>query len=90
MKSLETRCTESDSELDVLACQHVSQKNRHLHRGGYSPYQLVFGASPRFTADLLSGDPTDLVGLSDRQQDAVAADEAAASVARQHEIRQGA
>ena len=56
---------------------------------GYSPYQLVFGSNPRFPADLLSGDPTDLVGLSDRQQDAVAADEAAASVARQHEIRQG-
>ena len=75
-KSLETRFVEPYSELEVSACKE------------HSPYQLVFGAHPRHRADLLSDDPTDLVGLSDGQQDAVAADGVAASFAEQHEIRQ--
>ena len=37
MRGLETRFVESDTELEVLACEVVSQKNRYLHRGGYSP-----------------------------------------------------
>ena len=43
---------------------------------------------PELPTDLLSDDPTDLVGLFDFQQDAVAADGVAASLAKKYEIRQ--
>ena len=36
------------AELDELLCQTVSAKNRFFHRGGFSPYQLVFGENPAF------------------------------------------
>ena len=87
MKSLETRFVESYSELES---QLANLSHRRIDICAISPYQFVFGATPRLLADLLSDDPTDAVGLSDRQQDAVAADGVAASFARQHEIRQEA
>ena len=59
-----------------------------LHRGGYSPYHLVFGTNTRLPGDLLSDDAIAFVGPSDLQQDAVAADGVPASLARQYEIRQ--
>ena len=52
-------------ELELLACQVVASKNRYLHRGGFSPFQLVFGHNPRLPHDLLSDDPMDRVGLGD-------------------------
>ena len=45
MQGHETRFVESDTALEVVACELVSQKSRFLHRGGYSPLQVVLGQS---------------------------------------------
>eukprot|EP00974_Lingulodinium_polyedra_P053475 5137830-Lingulodinium_polyedra.AAC.1 len=49
----------SVAELETLLCEAQSAKNRHYHRGGFSPYQLVFGENPRLPRALLSDEAVD-------------------------------
>ncbi len=35
------------AELEWLIAEVVAAKNRFFHRGGFSPFQLVFGENPR-------------------------------------------
>ena len=37
----------SREEMESIIHEAVSSKNRHFHRGGFSPYQLVIGENPR-------------------------------------------
>ena len=55
-------------ELELLACEVVSCKNRYYNRGGYSPYQLVFGVAQRLPHDLLADGFLDGVGAGDLQE----------------------
>jgi len=90
VKALETKSITTEAELELMAYELTSQKNRYLHRGGYSPYQLVFGSNPRLPNDLLSDDGLGLVGISDTSPDAVISDSVAAEFARQEAIRKKA
>jgi len=90
VKGLETEVVTTESELELLGLELVAQKNRCLHRGGYSPYQLVVGANPRLPGDILSDDPTDMVPLSDQFPEAAEVDTVAAEFARRQRIRQEA
>ena len=82
--SLETRFVDYDTE---LACELVSQRIGACTVEGTRHTSRFWRANPRLPVELLSDDPTDLVGLSDRQQEAVAADGVAAPFARQRDIR---
>eukprot|EP00959_Pyramimonas_sp_CCMP1952_P280143 5856521-Pyramimonas_sp.AAC.1 len=44
----------------------ASSKNRYLHRGGFTPYQLVLGQNPRMPNDVLSDGAAPTAGSSDR------------------------
>ena len=77
-------------ELEMLIISLVSHKNRWFHRGGFSPYQLTFGANPRIPLELLGDDATHLTAISDVTADAFEQDSAAAEFARSHAIRQKA
>ena len=68
--------------LELLAWELCLSKNRYLHRGGFSPFQLVFGHNPRLPHDLLSDYPLDRVGLEDLSHSAMEADSVAAEFAR--------
>ena len=85
--SLETRFVDYDTELKVLACELVSQRIGACTVEGTRHTSRFWRANPTPPVELLSDDPTDLVGLSDRQQEAVAADGVAAPFARQRDIR---
>ena len=90
VRALETRAVTTQSELEVMGYELVGQKNRYLHRGGFSPYQLVFGVNPRLPGDILSDDPTDLVPFSDQSPEAMEVDSVAAEFTRRQQIRQEA
>ena len=81
---------ESSAELQDLMTMLVSFKNKYFHRGGLSPYQIVFGISPRLPADLLSDDEMLLPALQDLQGDPLNVDSAAAEFNRTHAIREKA
>ena len=80
----------SSIELETLAQLVTSHKNRWFHRGGYSPYQLVFGVNPRVPLELLSDDHMIIAGADDAGVDPFEADGPAAEFARAHAIRQRA
>jgi hypothetical protein len=80
----------SSIELETLAQLVTSHKNRWFHRGGYSPYQLVFGVNPRVPLELLSDDHMIIAGADDAGADPFEADGPAAEFARAHAIRQRA
>ena len=46
----------TSEDLDALLVHLVNCKNRWFSRGGFSPYQLVFGQNPRVPVELLSDD----------------------------------
>ena len=81
---------QSSRDLEILAIQTVAHKNRWFHRGGFSPYQLVFGINPRIPLELLSDDHRQVPGLADAQVDPFEADTPASEFARSHQIRQRA
>ena len=81
---------QSSAELEALAHMVVSHKNRWFHRGGYSPYQLVFGINPRVPLELLSDDQMILPALADASVEPFSADTPAAEFTRAHHIRQRA
>ncbi len=81
---------QSVSELEQLVISLVSHKNRWYHRGGFSPYQLTFGANPRIPLELLSDDSLQEPAISDVTADAFEQDSAAAEFSRSHAIRQRA
>ena len=80
----------SSKELEELTHMLVSFKNKYFHRGGFSPFQLVFGISPRLPADLLSDDQLQLPALQDLTCDPMNMDTAASEFARSQAIRQRA
>jgi len=86
VKSLETNFVKNEQELELLACEIAANKNRYMHRGGFSPFQLVFGANPRLPHELLSDDPICAVGLEDLRESAINSDSVAAEFTRQQEI----
>ena len=77
-------------DLICLSNEVVAAKNKFFHRGGFSPYQLVFGQNPHLPCELISDDPSDMVGLENLQETAADADSAAAQFARSHQIRRAA
>ena len=81
---------ETSAELEDLMNMLVGFKNKYFHRGGFSPFQLVFGISPRLPADLPSDDPTLLPALQDLQGDPLNQDTAAAEFSRTNAIREKA
>eukprot|EP00435_Cladocopium_sp_Y103_P028304 s1227_g7.t1 len=81
---------ESSAELEDLMTMMVNFKNKYFHRGGYSPYQLVFGINPRLPADLLSDDHMLVPALEDLKCDPLNMDSSAAEFARSHMIREKA
>ena len=85
--AIASRCISSLSELELLSHEVAAAKNRYLHRGGFSPYQLVFGQNPRLPNELLSDDGIDVVGTSDLSGTAGDQDSVAAEYAREHFIR---
>ena len=70
-------------ELETLAHDIVTAKNGYLHRGGSSPFQLVFGQNLRLPHELLSDDPTDYVGVRDVHEAPLDLDSVAAEFARE-------
>ena len=80
----------SSKELETLAVNVVAHKNKWFHRGGFSPYQLVFGVNPRVPLELLSDDQMIVPGLADASVDPFEADTPAAEFARAHQVRQRA
>ena len=83
--------TISDAEeLTDLARMVVSQKNRYFHRGGFSPYQLVFGANPKIPFELLGDDEMLDPVREEIHADAFEQDTAAASFLRSVKLRQKA
>ena len=53
----------------------VREKKRWFNRGGYSPYQLVFGVNPRVPLELLSDDQIVVPGIiADASVDSFVAD----------------
>ena len=89
-KGVEEGLVSTAEELDLLACEAAACKNRYFNRGGFSPYQLVFGTAPRLPHDLLADGFLDRVGAEDLKEPATDADTAAAQFARQHSLRQEA
>eukprot|EP00435_Cladocopium_sp_Y103_P074255 s37_g47.t1 len=81
---------QSSVELEMLAAMTVAHKNRWFHRGGFSPYQLVFGVNPRIPFELLSDDQMIIPAIADASIDPYMADTPAAEFARAHTIRQKA
>ena len=81
---------ESSAELDDLMTMLVGFKNKYFHRGGFSPFQLVFGISPRLPADLLNDDQMLLPALQDLRGDPLNSDTAAAEFSRTNMIREKA
>ena len=81
---------QSSQELELLAQLVTCHKNRWFHRGGFSPYQLVFGVNPRIPLELLSDDQMVVPGIADAAVDPFEADGPAAEFARAHQIRQKA
>lgn len=77
-------------KLEMLIIQLVSHKNRWFQRGGYSPYQLTFGVSPKVLIELLSDDGLQASGLCDISADDFEKDSPAVEFSRSHEIRQKA
>ena len=76
---------EPPEEVAELMNATVSAKHRLYNRGGYAPYQIVFGRMPCLSQSLLSDDPYDEAGL----QDLVAEgreDSAAATFRRFHQF----
>ena len=82
LKGVEELTITNVQELDNLMYSTVASKNRYLHRGGFSPCQLVFGQNPRLPHDLLGDDAVDAVGLGDLRETAWDADTAASEFAR--------
>lgn len=80
----------SSQDLETLTQMITSRKNRWFHRGGFSPFQLVFGVNPRVPLELLSDDQMMVAGLDDASVDPFMADSPAAEFARSHQIRQRA
>ena len=78
---------ENLEEIQLVLDSVVSAKNRYYNRDGYSPYQFVFGSSPRLPQSILSDDLSDLASLQDLFPHADE-DRAAASFRRAHEVRQ--
>ena len=81
---------QSSQELETLAVLVAAHKNRWFHRGGYSPYQLVFGVNPRIPLELLSDDHMLLPGLADASAEPFESDTPASEFSRAHQIRQRA
>ena len=68
----------------------AAQKNRYFHRGGFSPYQLVFGANPRIPFELLGDDEMLDPVQEDINADAFEQDSAVAAFHRSNQLRQKA
>ena len=64
-KECESNFIRNAEELELLSCELTAAKDRYLHRGGFSPFQLVYGHNPRLPHKLLSDDPLDRIGLED-------------------------
>lgn len=77
-------------EVEDLLCEIVAAKNRYAHRGGFSPYQMVFGENPRLPRSLLSDEAFDEVGLGDIVRGTTDADSPAGAFARKHVLRETA
>eukprot|EP00972_Heterocapsa_arctica_P074765 11033092-Heterocapsa_arctica.AAC.1 len=58
-KEVDSKFVTTPEELELLTAELVANKNRYLHQGGYSPFQLVFGHNPRLPHYLLPDDPPD-------------------------------
>ncbi|MDA8609482.1 hypothetical protein N9L19_01045 [bacterium] len=86
-KALALVDVESPEELAELMDASVSAKNRFYNRGGYAPYQLVFGRLPRLPQALLADDANDEAGLQDLLADRHEAS-AAAAFRSAHQIRE--
>ena len=50
------RAPRNEAEINLLASECVSAKNRMSNRSGYSPLQRVFGVTHRLPGDLCSDD----------------------------------
>eukprot|EP00959_Pyramimonas_sp_CCMP1952_P070676 1475601-Pyramimonas_sp.AAC.1 len=79
---MEDQVVPSVQDLELLMHCIVSSKNRYLHRGGFTPYQLVLGQNPRMPNDALSDDAVSTVGSSDLLETSWDCDTAAADFAR--------
>lgn len=79
----------SPQDLEELLISLTSCKNRWYHRGGYSPYQLVFGCNPNIPFDLLCDNSQD-VAWQDVTADPYDQDTAGAEFARTQKVRQRA
>ena len=79
----------SAEDLEEMLIYLVCHKNRWFSRGGFSPYQLVFGVNPSIPSDLLGDQPQDMA-WQDLQADPLDQDTAAAEFNRSHRIRQRA
>jgi len=83
--------TVSDAEeLTELVRLVASQKNRYFHRGGFSPYQLVFGCNPRIPFELLGDDEMLDPVREEVRADSFEQDTAVASFHRSVQLRQKA
>ena len=80
----------SAEDLDELVAALTSTKNNWLNKGGFTPSQLVFGATPRIPGELLAEDELASRGLEDAYQDPLGVDEAAGEYRRRHQIRERA
>ncbi|CAK0864783.1 unnamed protein product, partial [Prorocentrum cordatum] len=89
-KASETTLVTTVPELETLVHEVTAAKNRYLHRGGFTPYQLVFGINPRIPSDILADDPIQVVGVEDLSPGSWDRDTASAEFARRDAIRRHA
>lgn len=83
-------CLTCLEDFDECLAELCATKNRWLCRGGYTPYQLVFGEQPRLSHDLLSDDFADHMAMRDVMMDPSETDSASAEFRKKMEIRQQA
>eukprot|EP00959_Pyramimonas_sp_CCMP1952_P017620 373882-Pyramimonas_sp.AAC.1 len=89
-KAMKAASVLNQEELEDLLGEVVSAKNRFSNRGGYSPYQMVFGGNPRMPQRLLSDDAVDEVGFQDLALGTRDLESPSAAFARRHVLREEA
>ena len=77
-----------ETELDIAIAETLWTRNQYFDRSGFSPFQRVFGATPRIPMNLLSDDMIDRELLQSPQSDSMQRTLVIREVARKAWMRQ--